>query len=218
MMAALPEVGFDGWSPQTLQAAIAATETDPGLARLAFPRGAIDMILGFHRMADGWLEADVAERGLDTMRIRERITLCVRRRIELVAQHREAVRRGISYMALPTNAPEGAKALWQTTDLIWRLSGDRSTDYNWYSKRAILSGVYSSTVLYWLGDHDPRADATWEFLDRRIDGVMQFEKTKATLEKNPIARVALWGPKQLLGMLRAPGARRENFSPVKDIR
>ncbi|MEM7190176.1 MAG: COQ9 family protein [Pseudomonadota bacterium] len=210
LKAALPEIGFDGWSTKTLQAAIAETGTDSGLARLAFPRGPMDMVLGFHRMADHWLDEDLDGHDLESMRIRERVTFCVRRRIELIAPHREAVRRGVSFMALPPNAPEGAKALWQTADLIWRRCGDTATDYNWYTKRAILSGVYSSTVLYWLGDQDPRAESTWEFLDRRIEGIMRFEKTKASLKNNPLARAALWGPMQVLGMLKAPGASQDH--------
>jgi len=207
LRAALPHVGFDGWSQATLDAAIAETGVDAGLARLAFPRGGIDMALGFHRMADNWLEDDLAGRDLANLRIRERVTLCVRRRIELIADHREAVRRGAALFALPLNAPEGARLIWQTADLIWRHCGDEATDYNWYTKRAILASVYTATVLYWLGDTGPRADATWEFLDRRIEGIMRFEKFKAEARKNPLARAAFWGPGKVLELLRAPGTR-----------
>lgn len=205
--AALPNIAFDGWSGTTLTQAIADCGVDDGLARLAFPRGGVDMALGFHRMMDRCLATDLDATDLGAMRIRDRVTHCVRRRIELVGPHREAVRRGAALFALPIYAPEGARLMWETADLIWSQCGDQTTDYNWYTKRAILSSVYSSTVLYWLGDQDLNATATWNFLDRRIENVMQFEKTKAQLRDNPLARAAFWGPKQLLGLIKAPAAR-----------
>ena len=205
--AALPHVAFDGWTRETLDAAIADAGVDAGLANLAFPRGAIDLAMGFHRLGDRWLAADLDDTDLEAMRIRQRITHCVRRRIELVADHREAVRRAAALFTLPQNGPDGARAIWETADLIWTRCGDTATDYNWYTKRAILSSVHSATVLFWLGDQDPRAQATWDFLDRRIENVMQFEKVKSKVQNNPLARMALWGPSQMLKLVRAPGAR-----------
>ena len=202
--AALAHVPFDGWS----EAALAQARTDVGIdremARLAFPRGGLDMAMAFHRMMDARLAEELRATPLETMRTRERIAFAVRRRIELVADHREAVRRGGTLFALPGNAPEGARLIWETADIIWTACGDTATDYNWYSKRAILASVYSATLLYWLGDESPGFENTWAFLDRRIEGVMQFEKTKASLESNPLARIAFWGPMQLLRQVRAP--------------
>lgn len=211
--AALPHVPFDGWTEQTLRLAIAESGADAGLARLAFPRGAIDLAMGFHRMGDRMLADDVAGIDLGALRIRERVTHCVRRRIELIAEHREAVRRGATLFALPHHAPDAARAVWETSDLIWKLCGDEATDYNWYTKRMTLGSVYSATVLYWLGDQDPRFTPTWEFLDRRIDDVMRFEKLKADMRKNPLARLAFWGPSQVLKLVRAPGARGYGGAP-----
>ena len=204
--AALPLVPFDGWSEATLQEAIADSGADPGLARLAFPRGAVDLAMAFHRMGDRALAADLAQTDLDALRIRERVTHCVRRRIELIGDNREAVRRGATLFALPHHAIDGARAVWETSDLIWTHCGDTATDYNWYTKRMTLGSVYSATVLYWLGDQDPRAAATWEFLDRRIEDVMQIERVKAKLRDNPLAKLAFWGPSQVLKIVRAPGA------------
>ncbi len=204
--AALPHVVFDGWSAATLDAAIAESGVDAGLARLAFPRGGIDMALTFHRRADRALANELAEANLEDMRIRDRIIHCVRRRIELVAEHREAVRRGATLLALPLYAPEGARAIWETADIVWTACGDTATDYNWYTKRMILGSVYSATVLYWLGDASPNFANTWDFLERRIEDVMRFEKTKAQLNENPLVRAAMWGPMQVLNLVRAPGA------------
>ena len=204
--AALPHVVFDGWGAATLDAAIAESGVDAGLARLAFPRGGIDMALAFHRRADRALADELADADLDDMRIRDRISHCLRRRIELIAEHRDAVRRGAILLALPLHAPEAARAIWQTADIIWTACGDTATDYNWYTKRMILSSVYSATVLYWLGDQSPDFANTWAFLERRIDDVMRLEKTKAELKDNPLVRAAMWGPMQVLNLVRAPGA------------
>jgi ubiquinone biosynthesis protein COQ9 len=206
--AALPHVVFDGWTEASLRAAVRETGIDRELARLALPRGGIDMALAFHARADRLLAEALDRADLSTLRIRDRIAFCVRKRIEVVAEHREAVRRGASLFALPQNAPEGMRALWHTADLIWIRCGDTATDYNWYTKRMILASVISATKLYWLGDQSTDYASTWAFLDRRIDDVMQFENTKAAIERNPLTRAMMWGPSRVLAMIRAPGARR----------
>ncbi len=203
--AVLPHVIFDGWSATALEAAIGDTGIDAGLARLALPRGGIDMVVAFHRRADRRLAEELARSDLATMRMRERITHCVRRRIELVADHREAVRRGAALLALPIHAAEAARLVWETADTIWTACGDTATDYNWYTKRMTLGGIYSATMLYWLGDASPNFANSWAFLDRRIEEVMRFEKTKAQIEESPVLRAALWGPRQVLNLIRAPG-------------
>lgn len=211
--AALEHVVFDGWTDTALRAATTDAGIDRDLARLAFPRGGIDMALAFHARADRQLAEALDRADIESMRIRDRVAFCVRKRITLVAEHREAVRRGASLFALPQNAPEGMRALWETADLIWKRCGDTSTDYNWYTKRMILASVISSTKLYWLGDQSTDYALTWAFLDRRIDDVMQFEKTKAAFQKNPVARAMLWGPSRVLGLIRAPGVRRGSAFP-----
>lgn len=203
--AALPHVVFDGWSRVTLAHAIDDTGIDEGLAHLAFPRGGIDMALAFHRLMDARLADELHGTEFSQMRIRDRITHAIRRRIELVADNRDAVRRGAALLALPIYAPEGARAIWETADLIWTACGDTSSDYNWYTKRAILSSVYSATALYWLGDESMYHASTWSFLDRRIDNVMKFEKFKTSARENPLCKAAMWGPAQILSFIRAPG-------------
>lgn len=211
--AILDDVAFDGWTAALVPMGAERTGVDITAARMAFPRGGLDMAIHFHRMGDRHLADELARRDargepLGAMRIRDRITHCVRRRIELIGDHREAVRRAGSLFALPTNAPEGMRLIWETADQIWTVCGDTSEDYNWYTKRGILASVYSATVLYWLGDQDPRGEPTWEFLDRRIENVMQFEQVKAQMQKNPVTRAAFAVPMGLLSMVRAPGAGR----------
>lgn len=205
LVAALPHVAFDGWTRDTFEAAITDSGLDDDLARSCAPRGGIDLAIAFHRMGDAAMVAALEAEDLSAMRYSERIEFAVRKRIEIAGMDREAVRRGVTLFALPINAAEGAKLIWGTADKIWATLGDTSTDYNWYSKRTILSGVYSSTLLFWLGDDSEAAEATWAFLTRRIAGVMQFEKVKAQVRGNKLASALLAGPKMLLSGIRAPG-------------
>jgi len=202
--ASLPQIPFDGWSQTALDAAVAGTGVDEGLARLAFPRGGIDMAVAYHRMMDRRMAEALRASDLASMRVRERVTFAVRTRIEAMTPHREAVRRAASMLALPMHAAEGARLIWETADTIWTALGDSSGDYNWYTKRMILSSVYASVVLYWIGDTSAGLERTWAFLDRRIGDVMQFEKTKAELARNPFVKAAMWGPSQLLSLVKAP--------------
>lgn len=208
LQAAMPHVAFDGWSDATFKAAIADSGLDPETARTIAPRRGLDLAVMFHKGGDAEMIAAMEATDLTALRYRDRVIACVRKRIEIAGADREAVRRGATLFALPFNAAEGAKLIWGTADAIWNVLGDTSEDYNWYSKRTILSGVYSSTVLFWLGDDSDGAERTWEFLDRRIDGVMQFEKVKAQLKDNKLAQMALWGPKQALSLIKAPSATR----------
>jgi ubiquinone biosynthesis protein COQ9 len=203
--AALPHVAFDGWTDRTLAAAVIEAGVDPGLSRLAFPRGGIDLALAFHDAKDAELAADLASADLLGLRFRDRVAYAVMRRLEILAADREAVRRAASLFALPTHAADGARAIWRTADTIWTALGDESHDFSWYSKRATLSAVYSSALLYWLGDESPGASATREFVARRIDNVMQVEGVKAKLRANPIAAAMMRGPQAILDRVRAPG-------------
>jgi ubiquinone biosynthesis protein COQ9 len=203
--AALPHVAFDGWSDRTLAYAVEDAGVDAGLSRLAFPRGGVDLAIAFHNAKDAELAEELGRADLLGMRFRDRVAFAIMRRLELVADDREAVRRGASLFALPHHAAEGARAIWHTADTIWTALGDESRDFNWYSKRATLSAVYSSALLYWLGDQTPGFSATREFVARRIDNVMQFEEVKARIRKNPLAAAVLKGPQAILDRVRAPG-------------
>ena len=200
--AALTHVPFDGWSETTFRRAIVEAGVAAGLARALFPRGGVDLALAYHARGDAAMLAQLAAKDLTALRFRDRIAAAVRMRLELA--DRELVRRGTTLFALPQHAVDGAKAIWGTADRIWTALGDSSTDVNWYTKRATLSAVYGSTVLYWLGDDSSDHQATWAFLDRRIDNVMQFEKLKTSVAERPLAKALLGGPLRMLDKLRAP--------------
>lgn len=202
--AALMHVPFDGWSDTALAAALADTGLDATVAKAVFPRGPVDMALAHHARGDAQMLAALQAADLGDMRFRDRIAHAVRLRLEAV-EDKELVRRGMTLFALPPYAADGARALWQTADHIWQALGDTSQDVNWYTKRATLSAVYSATVLYWLGDTSEDDAATWAFLDRRIDNVMQIESLKAKARANPALSRLLQGPLGLLGRIRAPG-------------
>jgi ubiquinone biosynthesis protein COQ9 len=200
--AALAHVPFDGWSERTLLAAIADSGVAPGLARSYFPRGGVDLALAFHARGDAEMVERLRGMDLSALRYRDRITAAVRARLELA--DRELVRRGTTLFSLPQHAADGARAIWGTADRIWAALGDTSQDVNWYTKRATLSAVYGATVLYWLGDDSADHRATWDFLDRRIEQVMQFEKLKASFRENPLGKAFMAGPGKLFESIRAP--------------
>jgi ubiquinone biosynthesis protein COQ9 len=196
LAAIVPLVPFDGWSGPAFAAAVAAVGIDPGVAALVCPRGAVDLAVDYHRAGDAAMLAAMAEAGLDALRYRERVALALRLRLE--AADAELARRGAAVFALPQYAATGAGLIWGTSDAIWRALGDSSQDFNWYSKRLSLSAVYSACVLYWMGDSSEGRRDTLEFIDRRIENVMQFEKVKGKLTGLP-------GLKELLATIHAPG-------------
>lgn len=210
--AILPHVTFDGWSDQAFRAAVADAEVAPTVARGLCPRGAVDLALAMHARGDAAMVRRMKAEDLSELKFRDRVAAAVRFRLEAVSD-REAVRRAAALMALPPYAADGARAIWNTADLIWDTLGDGSTDLNWYTKRATLSGVYSSTVLYWLGDDSADYAETWAFLDRRIDDVMQVEKVKAQVNGNAMLKPLLAGPQWALSWIKAPNRVRMTDLP-----
>jgi ubiquinone biosynthesis protein COQ9 len=210
--AALAHVPFDGWSTATFEAAVRESGVDHSVAKALCPRGAVDLAVAYHKRGDALMLAKLAEADLQEMRFRDRIAAAVRFRLEAVSD-KEAVRRGTTLFALPQYAGDGAKLIWETADAIWQALGDTSEDVNWYTKRATLSGVYTATVLYWLGDNSADQTATWAFLDRRIDDVMQIEKMKAQVRQSPTLSRLMTGPNWLLSHIRAPSSLRRSGLP-----
>ncbi|NRB33365.1 MAG: COQ9 family protein [Rhodobacteraceae bacterium] len=201
--AALMHVPFDGWSEATFKAAIRDTAIDEPFARTVCPRGAVDLAIAYHKAGDAAMVTALAQADLSGMKFREKVAHAVKLRLQAI-DDREAVRRGTTLFALPHLVADGSKLIWGTADAIWTALGDTSEDYNWYTKRLTLSGVYSATVLYWLGDDSADNQATWEFLDRRIGDVMQFEKVKAQVHDNPLLKPFMAGPNWLLSQIKPP--------------
>lgn len=174
LRAALPHIAFDGWTDRAMRRGASDLRLDRTEADRAFPYGAADMIDCYNDLLDRDMLEELERRGIDRMKVRDRIATAVRVRLELAVRHKEAVRRAVAILALPVNARTAAISLYRTVDRIWIAAGDAATDWNFYSKRALLAGVYASTCLYWLNDKSDGAADSWAFLDRRIADVMRI--------------------------------------------
>lgn len=170
---------FDGWSDAALVAAAEVHGTDPAVARLAFPGGAMDMISAFVESVDAAMESHFADGRLGAMKIRERIRALVWFRLDHLLGMEEAISRALAIQTMPQNAARALKLGWHSADVMWRMAGDTATDYNHYTKRAILAGIYAAALGVYVNDESEGKADSRAFLDRRIDGVMRFEKAKA---------------------------------------
>ncbi len=195
---------FDGWTGRMLSDAIRAADVDAATAKAAFPAGVRDVIRYWSAVADEMMGDAMAAPGFAEQRIRDKVAGAVRARLEILHDDKEAVRRSTALLASPSMGPLAAKLVWATADAIWRGLGDKSTDFNFYTKRAILSGVITSTMARWLADDSEDEAATHAFLDARIGNVMQFEKAKAQAKKLGIDPAA---PIEWFAKLRYPAGR-----------
>ncbi|MFT4014161.1 MAG: COQ9 family protein [Paracoccus sp. (in: a-proteobacteria)] len=188
--AALSHVTFEGMGDRAVAEGARDIGISAELARVYLPRGGADLAAAYHRRGDRALR-DWLTRSPPAGRFRDRVVDTVMHRLAL--SDREMARAGAVVLALPQHAALGARLIWETADAVWEGLGDTSEDVNWYSKRATLSTVYGATVLYWLGDDSADAEDTRAFLERRIEGVMRFEKLKGQVKAVP-------GVSSLLGM------------------
>jgi len=192
---------FDGWSRAAVDSAAGQLGIDPVQARLAMPKTQAGMIDVYIREVDRALEAYFTPERLDGMKIREKIRSLVWKRLEIQAPAREAIRRALAILAMPQNLPLALRISWRTADIMWRIAGDTSTDFNHYTKRMTLGAVYGSTLLVWLDDQSEGWMETAAFLDRRIDDVMKIEKLKADWRRSSDRRLS---PSRFFGRLRYP--------------
>ncbi|MBS0560376.1 MAG: COQ9 family protein [Proteobacteria bacterium] len=176
--AMLPSVPFDGWTSRALRHALASIGADPADAPMLFPGGAADMIEAFCDLADRRMQEAAAAADMSAMRLPARVRAVIALRLEQNRPHKEAVRRAASVLALPGNLRLSAACTARTVDAIWHAAGDASADFSWYTKRAILSGIYAATLLYWLRDQSEQDEATLAFLDRRLAGVAAFGRVR----------------------------------------
>jgi ubiquinone biosynthesis protein COQ9 len=192
---------FDGWTRAAVDSAAAQLGVDPVQARLAVPKNQAAMIDLYVGEVDRALEAWATPKRMAKLKIRDKIRALVWQRLEIMGPAREALRRALAILAMPQNLPLALRISWRTADLMWRLAGDTSTDFNHYTKRITLGGVYGSTWLAWLDDQSEGWSATAQFLDRRIEDVMKFEKFKAEWRGSTDQRLSLT---RFLGRLRYP--------------
>jgi ubiquinone biosynthesis protein COQ9 len=192
---------FDGWGVPARDAAADALGVDRDIALLAFPDGAVEMIAAWFAHIDRAMLAALPAERLAAMKIRERIAALVEARLAAVAADREALRRALAILAMPQNLARAAKLGWHAADVMWRAAGDTATDYNHYTKRTILAGVYGATLTVFLDDDSDGHAETRAFLARRIDGILRFEKAKAGFIARSQHRPSL---SRFIGRLRYP--------------
>lgn len=183
LVAALVHVPFEGFTDKVLREAAKETGVSHDSISRLFPDGPLSLVEVFSEWADFRMAEALAQTKLTGMKIRERISTAVKLRIDVLRPHKEAARRAAAFLTLPPYATTGVKLLYRTVDAIWRGIGDTSTDFNFYTKRAILAGVYSTTLMRWFSDASADEEATKKFLARRIDDVMRFEKFKAQVRE-----------------------------------
>ncbi|MBI1214488.1 MAG: COQ9 family protein [Alphaproteobacteria bacterium] len=179
--AALPDVAFDGWTQELLERACARLKLSPEEMNDALPGGATELVLYFSEWADARMLEELGDEKPE--RIRDRIALAVRTRLECLAGNKQAASAAMAHMALPPRGRHLPKMVWKTADRIWRWAGDTATDYNHYTKRLLLSGVLTATGFYWLNDDSPGNAKTWEFLDRRIERVLKLGQKLARIRR-----------------------------------
>ena len=192
---------FDGWNVEAVGAAADTLGIEHSIAELAFADGPFAMIDAWFAHIDRTMLLRLPAETLAAMPIRQRIASLVQARLELLAPNREALRRALAILAMPQNVRRAAKLGWRAADAMWRAAGDTATDYNHYTKRGILAGVYAATVTVFLNDDSDGWAETRAFLDRRIEGIMRFEKTKAQLLGRGIHKPSL---SRFIGRLRYP--------------
>jgi ubiquinone biosynthesis protein COQ9 len=183
LAAAVSHAAFDGWTDRILVQGARDAGYPAEMAEQTFPDGVEELIEAFSRRADAAMAEGLARHDLGALKVREKVALAVRLRLEYLLPHREAVRRLTAHCALPQHAALGARLVARTVDAIWRAAGDTSTDFSWYTKRGLLAAVYGATVLYWLADESEGRRETWAFLDRRLGDVMRIPRVRGALER-----------------------------------
>ncbi len=180
--AALIHVAFDGWSPRCLRAAAVDAGFEAAQADRAFPGGSADAVAHWCDLADRRMEEALMHTGMEGLRLHERVARAIRLRLQHWDMDREAVRRAVAVLSLPTNTRLALRCAYRTVDTIWWAVGDTSTDLNFYTKRVQLAGVYSATLLYWLDDSSEGAEETWAFLNRRLQGIVRLHKARSRVK------------------------------------
>ncbi len=193
--------GFDGWGDRALESAAMVLGLKPEIARLVF-NSKVAMIDGWFAAIDASMLEKLTPEMLAAMKIRERITRLVEARLAIVEPDKEALRRALAILAMPQNVATAAKLGWRSADAMWRAAGDTATDYNHYTKRAILGSVYAATLAVFMQDDTENHAETPAFLARRIEGIMRFEKAKAKWTAGPAIG---FSPARFFGRLRYPG-------------
>jgi ubiquinone biosynthesis protein COQ9 len=199
LFATLPNVAFDGWVERTLKMGAESAGYAPDMALRVFPGGPREAIRFWSDRDDRWMLTQMGTADLTAMPFRDQLAKAIRLRVDVNAPYREAVRRTMSFLALPQNYATASRNTFDTVSAIWYAVGDTSTDLNFYTKRLTLAPIYVATVLYWIDDSSMDSAETWAFLERRLDDSMLIPRIQA--------RVG-----EALGAFTSPFSSRQRFS------
>ena len=197
LLAIVAQVPFEGWTEKALEGGGRSAGLSRAAAQEIFP-DVRAVVCAFSVWANQAMMARIAaEKLYDRMRVRDKVAYALRARLEALAPYREAQRRLTLWYALPHHAPLAVRNLATLCDIIWKAAGDTSTDYNFYSKRVLLSYVVKTTTLFWLSDDSQNAQASWAFLDRRIAEVLKLGKAAGSLGNLPdklekLGKISAW--------------------------
>jgi ubiquinone biosynthesis protein COQ9 len=171
-----------GWTRRTATLAGKAVDMSQGETELLIPHGPADLAALLSRRHDARALATLAEVNASNLKIRERIRRAVEARLDASAADEPATRRWMGFLALPQNLALGGSLAWESADALWRWAGDTATDENHYTKRTLLAGILTGAMAVRMASGRKEA---LEFVDRRIENVMSFEKWKATTKFRP---------------------------------
>ena len=170
---------FEGWGDAALRAATASCGLVRHYEKIAFKGGVDEVTTMLHNKIDAETLAQLDNEKLSKMKVRERIFNIIDRRFDIMSEYKPAIRKIVQFLAMPQNICLGTKLLWQMANDVWYAAGDKSTDFNYYTKRTTLMAVYSATLIFWLEDESENHSETSAFLSRRIENIMQFGKFKS---------------------------------------
>lgn len=178
LLATLPNVLFDGWTDKAIEEGAVEAGFEPSMAVRAFPYGVSDVLAHFADFINRKMSERLAEIDMSALHLGKRLEEAMRIRLDIEAPYKEAVRKAMSYYAVPKNAPQGVQVVWKAVDEMWWSCGDESVDFNYYTKRASLAAVYSATMVYWLNDESENSEETIDFYKRRLIDVINAVKTR----------------------------------------
>ncbi|MGD9649302.1 MAG: COQ9 family protein [Dongiaceae bacterium] len=178
LLAILPYAGLYGWNEKALTAGAKEIKMNAATARRLFPDMPNDLLSAYAAWADDAMTKKLSKAKLLKMKVRERIILAVMTRLQIIAPYKAAEKKAITSIFHKRQGWLATKLLYHTVDAMWRAAGDTSSDWNFYTKRLLLAGVYTSTLVVWLNDDSKDLGMTREFLSHRIEDVMKINKLK----------------------------------------
>lgn len=176
------EVPFHGWTDRVFSVVEKKLGLQKNYSIMLFPGGIKEIVTLFEEQLDASMKAQCHELFADKkIRVRDKIKQAVWLRLVGSKVNRAAFAALVKFYYNPMNYNVALKNLWKTVDEIWYLAGDEATDFNYYSKRFLLFSIYKATILYYISDNSADSKATEDFLEKRIENVMQINKIKSAL-------------------------------------